>query len=30
VIVAGAVMFHFVVGRVDVAPTWLSKLNTVL
>lgn len=30
VIVAGAVAFHFVVGRVDVAPTWLSKLNTVL
>jgi cardiolipin synthase len=30
VIVAGAVAFHFVVGRVELAPTWLSKLNTVL
>lgn len=30
VIVAGAVTFHFVVGRVDIAPTWLSKFNTVL
>ncbi len=30
VIVAGAVAFHFLVGRVEVAPTWLSKFNTVL
>lgn len=30
VIVAGAVAFHFLVGRVEMAPTWLSKLNTVL
>ena len=30
VIVGGAVAFHFVVGRVDMAPSWLSKFNTVL
>ena len=30
VIVGGAVAFHFVVGRVEVAPSWLSKFNTVL
>jgi cardiolipin synthase len=30
VIVAGAVAYHFRVGRVEMAPTWLSKLNTVL
>jgi cardiolipin synthase len=29
-IVAGAVAFHFVVGRVDMAPSRLSKFNTVL
>jgi cardiolipin synthase len=30
VIVVGALAFHLVVGRVDIAPTWLSKFNTVL
>ena len=30
VIVAGAVAFHFVVGRVEMEPSWLSKFNTVL
>jgi cardiolipin synthase len=30
VIVAGAVTYHFVVGRVEMAPTWMSKLNTAL
>ena len=30
VIVAGAVAFHFIVGRVEVAPSLLSKFNTVL
>lgn len=30
VIVAGAVAFHVMVGRVQMAPTWLSKFNTVL
>ena len=29
-IVGGAVAFHFLVGRVDMAPSWLSKFNTVL
>jgi cardiolipin synthase len=30
VIVAGALAYHFRVGHVEMAPTWLSKLNTVL
>jgi cardiolipin synthase (CMP-forming) len=30
VIVAGAVAFHFIVGRVEMEPSWLSKFNTVL
>jgi len=30
VIVAGAVAYHFRVGHVEMAPTWLSKLNTAL
>ena len=30
VIVGGAVAYHFRVGRVEMAPTWLSKFNTVL
>jgi cardiolipin synthase len=30
VIVAGALAFRAVVGHLDVAPTWLSKGNTVL
>ena len=30
VIMGGAVAFHFVVGRVDMAPSRLSKFNTVL
>lgn len=30
VIVAGAVAFHYVVGRVEMAPSRLSKFNTVL
>jgi cardiolipin synthase len=24
------VAFHFIVGRVEMAPSWLSKFNTVL
>jgi cardiolipin synthase (CMP-forming) len=30
VIVAGAVAYHWVVGHVEMAPSWLSKLNTAL
>jgi cardiolipin synthase len=30
VIVAGAVAFHCIVGRVEMAPSWLSKFNTAL
>lgn len=30
VIVGGAIAYHFVVGRVEMAPSWLSKSNTVL
>jgi cardiolipin synthase len=30
VIVAGALAYHRIVGNVEMAPTWLSKLNTVL
>jgi cardiolipin synthase len=30
VIVGGAIAYHVVVGRVEMAPTWLSKLNTVI
>lgn len=30
VIVAGALSYHFYVGHVEMAPTWLSKFNTVL
>ncbi len=30
VIMGGAVAFHLVVGRVEMAPSWLSKFNTVL
>jgi len=30
VIVAGATAYHFTVGEVEMAPTWISKLNTVL
>jgi cardiolipin synthase len=30
VIMGGAVAFHVVVGRVEMAPSWLSKFNTVL
>lgn len=29
-IVSGAVAYHFMVGRVEMSPTWLSKLNTAL
>jgi cardiolipin synthase (CMP-forming) len=29
-IVAGALAYHFVVGHVEMAPTWLSKLNTLV
>jgi len=29
-IVGGAIAFHLLVGRVDMAPSWLSKFNTVL
>lgn len=28
VIVAGAAAYHFVIGHVDMVPSWLSKLNT--
>jgi cardiolipin synthase len=30
VIVSGAVAYHLMVGRVEMSPTWLSKLNTAL
>jgi cardiolipin synthase len=30
VIVGGAVAYHYLVGRYDMAPTFLSKLNTLL
>lgn len=30
VIVAGATAYHFVVGRFEMQPSWLSKLNTAL
>ena len=30
VIVLGALAFHWLVGRYEMAPTWISKLNTVL
>lgn len=30
VIVAGAAAYHVVVGHVEMAPSWLSKVNTVL
>jgi cardiolipin synthase len=30
VIVTGAAAFHFMVGRFDMAPSWLSKFNTAL
>jgi cardiolipin synthase len=30
VIMGGAIAFHFVVGRLEMAPSWLSKFNTVL
>jgi len=30
VIVSGALAYHRLIGRVEMAPTWLSKLNTVL
>jgi cardiolipin synthase len=30
VIVAGALAYHLLIGRVEMAPSWLSKLNTVL
>jgi cardiolipin synthase len=29
-IVSGAAAYHFLIGVVEVAPTWISKLNTVL
>jgi cardiolipin synthase len=29
-IVGGAIAYHFIVGRVEMAPSWLSKGNTVL
>jgi cardiolipin synthase len=29
-IVSGALAYHFLVGHVDMAPTWLSKANTAL
>jgi cardiolipin synthase len=30
VIVCGALAYHYVVGRYDMAPSWLSKLNTAV
>jgi cardiolipin synthase len=30
VIVAGAAAYHFLIGEVEVAPSWISKLNTAL
>ena len=30
VIVAGAVAYHFLVGSYEMAPTWLSKVNTTM
>jgi cardiolipin synthase len=30
VIVAGAVAWHFAIGAVEVAPSWISKVNTAL
>jgi cardiolipin synthase len=29
-IVSGAAAYHFAIGEVEVAPTWISKLNTAL
>lgn len=29
-IVGGALAYHFVVGRYDMAPSWLSKINTAV
>ena len=29
-IVGGAVAYHYVVGRYDMAPSWLSKINTAV
>jgi cardiolipin synthase len=29
-IVGGAVAYHYVVGRYDMAPSWISKLNTAV
>ncbi len=29
-IVGGAIAYHFVVGRYDMAPSWLSKINTAV
>jgi len=29
-IVCGAAAYHFLIGEVDVAPSWISKLNTAL
>jgi len=29
-IVSGAAAYHFAIGEVEVAPSWISKLNTVL
>jgi cardiolipin synthase len=29
-IVSGAAAYHFLIGQVDVAPSWISKLNTAL
>ena len=30
VIVSGAIIYHFRIARLDAAPTWISKVNTVL
>lgn len=30
VIVSGAAAYHFAIGEIEVAPSWISKINTVL
>ncbi len=30
IIVAGALAYHFLIGRFELAPTWLSKANTLM
>lgn len=30
IIIAGGMAFHFLIGRYEMAPTWISKVNTTL